>query len=163
MVTASDKAVAARVLRDAGHATGIIADLLHASERTVRRWLQTTPEVEHSASALDDFEHLIASADLDDYARFQAGVARGLAVKLDKVRASDKAQTGTEMANISKELRSIVAEIMGASQDDREWLAGLLTAVDDPTHPEPENSWIADIRDPDSARDAADAVAEGVE
>ena len=111
-----------------------IAELLHVSPSQVRRYLQSTPTVdgpEHSA--LEDLEALLASQELDEHARFQAGVARRLALRLDKVSVSDKAQDALAMPQIAKELRAVVAAIMDVSQDDKEWLAGLLTKVGHPS------------------------------
>lgn len=138
MASPSDRAIAARVLRDAGHHTSTIADLLAVSESQVRRYLAATPsEGIPDQSAADDLDVLLASQELDEHARFQAGVARRLAVRLDKVSLSDKAQDALAMPQIAKELRAVVAEIMGASQDDKEWLAGLLTKVGHPEDAKP--------------------------
>lgn len=138
MASTAEKASAARVLRDAGHPTDLIAELLHASLRTAQRWLQDVPEVNGpDSSAADDLEALIASQELDEQGRFQAGVARRLAQRLDKIAVSDKAQDALAMPQIAKELRAVVADIMGTSQDDREWLAGLLAPVRNPEDPEP--------------------------
>lgn len=131
--SAADRATAAQVLKDAGHDVGRIADLLGVSESQVYRYLSEFPrEQKPGRSTLEGLEELIASQTMDESKRFQADVARGLADKMDKVRMSDKAQTGSEMAQLSKELRAIVADIMGTSENDREWLAGLFTKVEHP-------------------------------
>lgn len=131
MPSLSEKAIAACVLRDIAKMDAAqVAELLHVSPSQVYRYWQAQAEetvLEHSAA--DDLDVMLASQDLDDHGKFQAGVARRLAVRLDKVSVSDKAQDALAMPQIAKELRAVVAEIMGASQDDKEWLAGLLTTV----------------------------------
>jgi hypothetical protein len=119
-------------LRDGGHTTEVIAELLGTSVRTVQRWLQDVPEVDSSQSAAGDLEVLLDSQELDGHARFKAGIARRLAVKLDKAAVSDRAQDAMAVPQIAKELDSIVNAIMDVSSDDKEWLAGLLTKMEHP-------------------------------
>lgn len=122
----SDRAIAARVLRDAGHKTDLISDLLGVSESQVRRYLQATPsQGSPESSALEELERLLAGQELDEQARFSAGIARRLALRLDKVAASDKAQDALAMSQISRELRAVVAEILDVSADDKAWLADI--------------------------------------
>lgn len=131
-VSAREKATAARVLRDAGHSADVIADLLHASLRTAQRWLQDVPEVDGpEGSMVDTTVALIESQDLDAQGEAHAMLARRLAQRLDKLAVSDKAGDAPGMALLSKEWRAVIADIMGTSQDDREWLAGLLAPVRD--------------------------------
>lgn len=132
MATASEKAIAARVLRDAGHVTARIAELLGASERTVQRWLKDVPEVGTTRSAQERLDSLLAGQELDDLGEFRAVVAYRLAMKLDKVTASDKAQDSVAVGQIAKELHAYVNAIMDVSADDKEWLAGLFTPVVNP-------------------------------
>jgi hypothetical protein len=131
MASTADKATAARVLHDAGQSAEDIADLLHAGLSTVYRWLKDNP-TPANGSAVEDLDNLLAGQDLDDNAQFLAGVAKRLAQRLDSVAVSTKAQDAMAMPQIAKELRAVVAEIMGASQDDKEWLAGLFTQMGDP-------------------------------
>lgn len=132
----SDRALAARVLKDSGHEPGKIADLLHVSLSQVYRYLDAQPTAgTPDRSAADDLEALLATQQLDERQRFDAGVARRLAVRLDKVSLSDKAQDAMAMPQIAKELRAVVAAIMDVSQDDKQWLADLSTPLGDTAEP----------------------------
>jgi hypothetical protein len=117
------------VLREKRLTLEAIGDLLGIHPTTAMRdveWLEERePEESDVQSALEDLEALISSQELDAQGRFQAGVARRLAQRLDRIAASDKAQDAIAMPQISKELRAVVADIMGTSQNDKEWLAGL--------------------------------------
>lgn len=119
------------MLKDAGHDVGRIADLLGVSESQVYRYLSEFPRQPSGPerTVLDGITAQMNAAELDESAGWQVEIALALADKMDKVRASDKAQTGSEMAQLSKELRAIVADILGTSQNDKEWLAGLLSPV----------------------------------
>lgn len=142
MASLTEKATAARVLADAGHKADVIADLLGAHISTVYRWLKDTPS-KPAGSAVDDLENLLVSQDLDDNQQFLAGVARRLAQRLDAVAVSTKAQDALAMPQIAKELRAVVTEIMGASADDKEWLAGLFTQVGDAEDAEQADAGVA--------------------
>lgn len=137
MASPREKAIAARVLRDAGHEADAIMDLLHASKSTVYRWLQEQPSEGPRESNVEKLEALFESQELDPLGAWNASLAMALAARLDKIAVSEKAQDALAMPQIAKELRAVVAEIMGASQDDKEWLAGLLTAVRHPEDAEP--------------------------
>lgn len=134
MSSAADRATAAQVLKDAGHDVGRIADLLGVSESQVYRYLSEFPRQPSGPerTVLDGITSQMNAAELDESAGWQVEIALALADKMDKVRVSDKAQTGSEMAQLSKELRAIVADILGTSQNDKEWLAGLLSPVRNP-------------------------------
>jgi len=142
MASTADKATAARVLHDAGQSAEDIADLLHAGLSTVYRWLKDNP-TPANGSAVEDLDNLLAGQELDDSQRFLAGVAKRLAQRLDSVAVSTKAQDALAMPQIAKELRAVVAEIMGASQDDKEWLGSLFTQVGDTEDPRSEDSGVA--------------------
>ena len=122
-----DKMTAARVLRAAGHSVELICELLDVTKSTVYRWLADMPPDDPGGSALDDLEALLASQELDGHGRFNAGVARRLAMRLDKVAMSDKAQDAVAMPQIAKELRAVVDEIMKVSNDDMQWLINVFT------------------------------------
>lgn len=113
---------------------GRIADLLGVSESQVYRYLSEFPRQPSGPerTVLDGITAQMNAAELDESAGWQVEIALALADKMDKVRVSDKAQTGSEMAQLSKELRAIVADILGTSQNDKEWLAGLLSPVRNP-------------------------------
>lgn len=133
-----ERAIAARVLRDNGHAVGVIAELLHVSESQVYRYLKDTPsEPAAPASNVERLAALFETQELDAHGQWNASLALSLAGRLDKIAVSEKAQDALAMPQIAKELRAVVAEIMGASQDDKEWLAGLLTQVGHAKDPEP--------------------------
>lgn len=136
MASPHERATAARVLRDAGHRTDEIADLLHVSESQVYRYLNDTPsEPQLSHSAVVDLEALLAEQELDGHGRFNAGVAMRLAQRLDQVANSTKAQDALAMPQIAKELRAVVGDILDVSADDRAWLADVFAKVGHATDP----------------------------
>lgn len=122
----NDRAVAAQVLRARGMTLERVGELLGVNASTVHRWMESlADEAPPERSALDDLETLLATQDLDDMGRMNAGIARRLAVKLDKASESDKAQDSMAIAQIAKELRNVVEAIVDVSADDREWVVGL--------------------------------------
>ena len=131
MASLAEKATAARVLKDAGRTPEEIAELLSAGVSTVYRWLKDNPQPVPS-TACEDLEALLATQDLDAQGRFNAGVARRLAQRLDNVAVSTKAADAMAMPQIAKELRAVVDEIMDVSSDDKEWLANVFTPVGNP-------------------------------
>lgn len=136
MSTSGDKAIAARVMWESKRFTlEQIAEILGVGTTTVHRWKEAAPATPQAAggsqSAVGDLDALLDTQDLDAHGRFRAGVARRLAMRLDQVAISDKAQDALAMPQIAKELRAVVAEIMDVSEDDKAWLAGLLAPVGD--------------------------------
>lgn len=132
-----ERAIAAQVLKEHGHEAKLVADLLGVSVSQVHRYWSEFPPLDDGGSdrsAVEDLQRLIESQELDEMGRFQAGVAIRLAQRLDKIASSDKAQDALAMPQIAKELRAVVAELMGASENDREWLADLSSPLDDSTH-----------------------------
>lgn len=132
-----DKAIAARVLRDTGKFTlEELADILGTSKSTIHRWIESQPKTLES-SALADLEELLSGQELDAHGQFRAGIARGLAMKLDKMAVSDKGQDSQNVAQVAKELDEIVARILDVSSDDREWLINVFAPVGNPEDPKP--------------------------
>lgn len=129
MANAVQRATAALVLRDAGHAADVIADLLHVSVSQVYRYLngEVTPKLDPSRTAVDELAALLEPQDLDDLGRFQATVARRLAAKFDRMSMSDKGADSVNVDRVAKGLVEIVEKIMDVSANDKEWLAGLLS------------------------------------
>lgn len=141
MAAHTDRALVSRYCHDVLNMTwDRVGDLLGIDATTASRDAKSLDDVpESSQTAVDDLETLLATQELDDHASFKAGIARRLAVKLDKASVSDKAQDSQALPLIAKELDSLVNAIMDVSSDDKEWLAGLLVV-----QPCPKCGWSPD-------------------
>ena len=148
MASPKDRAIAARVLRDAGHHAEVIADLLHVSVSQVYRYLDATPsEPAPTVSQVERLQALFASQELDARGEWNASLALSLAARLDKIAVSEKAQDALAMPQIAKELRAVVREIMDVSEDDKAWLADVYSAVGNVSNPGAENPRPPDSKD----------------
>lgn len=131
------RAAAARLLLASGDFTPEeVAFLLGTSLSQVYRYQngEVLPKPAQ-VSTLADLDLMLATQELDAYGRVQATQARRLAARLDQVSTSKIAQDALAMPQISKEFSRVVEGLMDVSQDDKEWLAGLLTQMDDPSEP----------------------------
>ena len=127
----SDKATAACVLRDvAKMAAADIAELLHVSVSQVYRYWEAEREARPTAGVVDKTDALLAGQKLDDWGEGLAANARALAMKIDKAATSDIAMDSTALPGLVKEWRGVIAEIMGASEDDKQWLADVFAPVE---------------------------------
>ncbi len=84
--------------------------------------------------AVQTVEALLATLDLDEAGEARAAIARGLAAKFDEAVASSTATTALAIAGISKELRDVITEILEASGDAEDFVAGVFAQVGDPPH-----------------------------
>ena len=68
--------------------------------------------------------------ELDELGGLRAALAAALAGKLDQLRGADTAQAALAVPGISRELRELLGEIQGASDDTQEFVAGLFASVE---------------------------------
>lgn len=106
-----------------------IATLFGVDGTTVYRWLEKEAEARQHHGTTDAVEALLAKQRLDEVGDTSAALARGLAMKIDKASASDVAADSMALPALVKELRAVIAEIMGASPDDKEWLADVFAPL----------------------------------
>jgi hypothetical protein len=156
----SDKTVAARVLRDvAKMPVEDIATLFSVDISTIYRWLEKEAEAHLHHDAGDAIEALLAKQTLDEVGDTSAALARGLAMKIDKASASDVAADSMALPALVKELRAVIAEIVGASEDDKQWLANVFSTVGHAEDAESQDARAAGRGDSGGVGDALHAVA----
>src|ERR1017187_10072424 len=109
-----------------------IAELLHVSVSQVYRYLAAEKDADPRGQITTDaVDALLASQTLDEEGNVHAASARQLAAKIDKAATSDIATDSLALPALTKELRGVIAEIMGASEDDKAWLADVFATVGD--------------------------------
>ena len=122
-------------MRNAGTPVAEIAETFGVHISTVYGWLKRgTPPMGETAEAL---ERLLAGTQLDARGEFNAAVARSLAAKLDEARTSVIAAVAMAAPSIAKELRTVVEDIMGTTEDTKGWVADIFAGpeVDDTEEP----------------------------
>lgn len=80
---------------------------------------------------LERVDAYLATVALDEAAATNAAIAQTLAVKLDQCRADVTGAQAMAAPAIAKELRAVLAEIVTATSNTAEFVAGLFGGGDD--------------------------------
>jgi hypothetical protein len=83
------------------------------------------------ATILERVDAYLATVVLDEAAATNAAIAQTLAVKLDQCRTDSTGAQAMAAPAIAKELRATLAEVVNATSDHAEFVAGLFGGDDD--------------------------------
>lgn len=79
-------------------------------------------------TVLAALEAYLSPLELDALGETQAALARSLAIKLTQALRLDSAQAAMALPGLARELREVLDQIQGASDDNQDFVSGLFAA-----------------------------------